>query len=295
MAQLIAEVGGSSSRWALIQGDGSATVLPLAGEAMPGFNPLSGDPEAFGEGVRAYLRQRLPVALEAGALAVYGAGCGTQERAAVMESAMRQVWPSAGIEVRSDLHGAAIGLCGDHSGLVVILGTGSNAGWYDGDQVHPLFPSLGYVLGDEGSGADIGRVLLQDAFYRRMPESARLALFGPEGPELGGVLNEIYRSPFPSRALAAYAGKLAAIAEMPYAQELIVSRFHAFIEAIKPFHPQEQRERVYATGSIAYAYRELLANCLLDHGMELVHAERDPLNGLIRWHQRVPRSGAQGT
>lgn len=286
MPELIAEVGGSSSRWALLGANNEATVLPLAGESMPGFNPLSGDPAAFAKGLLGYFSERLPLALNAKRINVYGAGCGTADRAVVMESALRQVWPAAAMRIRSDLDGAAIGLCGTEAGTVIILGTGSNAGWFDGEMLHTAFPSLGYVLGDEGSGADIGRMLLQDAFYKRMPEDARLALFGASGPDAATVINEVYRSPFPSRALAAYAGRLSAISETPYAHDLIASRFHAFIEAIKPFHSQEQRERVFATGSIAFAYRDLLANCLFDHGMELVKVERDPLTGLVRWHQR---------
>ncbi|MFN3875971.1 MAG: hypothetical protein ACK4L7_08685, partial [Flavobacteriales bacterium] len=194
------------------------------------------------------------------------------------------------IAVRTDLEGAARGLCGAEAGLVVILGTGSNAGWWDGARLLATFPSLGYVLGDEGSGADIGRALLQDAFYRRMPEAVRVALFGHDGPVLAEVLAAVYRSPFPSRALAGYAGRLAAVAEHPYARGLVESRFQAFIEAIKPFFTAAQRARVYATGSIAYAHRELLADCLLDHGMGLVSTERDPLSGLVRWH-RPPQLG----
>jgi N-acetylglucosamine kinase-like BadF-type ATPase len=291
MAELIAEIGGSSSRWALLDTSGGATVLPFAGEGMPGYNPLSGDAAAFAKGITEYFHHRLPIALSATRIAVYGAGCGTPERAAAMDSAIRQVWPAASIVVRTDLEGAALGLCGKDPGLVLILGTGSNAGWYDGAALHLSFPSLGYVIGDEGSGADIGRTILQDAFYHRMPEDARIALFGAHGPDLSTVLNEVYRSPFPSRSLAAYAGKLTSIAESPYAHELIASRFTAFIEAFKPFHPAEQRARVFATGSIAYAWQELLANCLFDHGMELVKAERDPLNGLIRWHQPAALQG----
>lgn len=287
MGHLIAEIGGSSSRWALLQGDG-AVVLPLPGESVPGFNPLSGDAERFAHGVRDYMEQRLPTALTVGRVSAYAAGCGAPDRAAIMEAALRGIWPAAVIEVRSDLEGAARGLWGDGTGLVLVLGTGSSVGWYDGEQLHQRFPSLGYVLGDEGSGADIGRVLLQDAFYRRMPDPVRAGLFGPQGPVLAEVLESVYRNPFPSRSLAAYAGRLAAHLDEPYVRELITERFHVLIEAFKPFHDPEQRARVRATGSVAWGFRELLAACLLDHGMDLIAVERDPLNGLVRWHRPKP-------
>lgn len=285
MPLLIAEVGGSSSRWAFVNGD-EAVVLPLPGEHLPGFNPLSGDATAFAQGLRHYIGERLPAAFSAGRLTVYGAGCGTAERAAVMEAAMRQLWPDAAIEVHSDLLGAARGLWQRDAGLTLVLGTGSSVGWYDGERLQQAMPSLGYVLGDEGSGADIGRVLIQDAFYRRMPEDTLTALFGSQGPMLHEVLHDVYRSPFPSRALAAYAGRLAGMTDVPYVRELVTARFQAFIEAFKPFHGPEERAFVRATGSIAWGFRELLAGCLFDHGMELMGVERDPLMGLVRWHRK---------
>ncbi|MBL7956902.1 MAG: hypothetical protein JNM49_02985 [Flavobacteriales bacterium] len=288
MSRLIAEIGGSSSRWALLGSDDQASLHPVHGESMSGFNPLSGDAERFASGIRAYFLERQPAALEARELVAYGAGCGSPERAAIMESALRQLWPAASISVRTDLEGAARGLWGGGSGMVIVLGTGSSVGWFDGERLHQRFPSLGYVLGDEGSGADIGRALLQDAFYRRMPDDLRVRLFGEHGPSLHEVLDEVYRSPFPSRALAAHAGRLAAFMTEDYPRELVTARFEAFIEAFKPFYTSEQRERVRATGSVAWGFREILAGCLLDHGMELQSVERDPLNGLVEWHCRRP-------
>ncbi|MBK9148053.1 MAG: hypothetical protein IPM12_09610 [Flavobacteriales bacterium] len=285
MRELIAEIGGSSSRWALLQGAGNDAVVPFPGESMPGYNPVSGDAAVFAQGIEAYLQGRLPGALEADRISAYGAGCGTPERAARMESALRQLWPSARIEVRTDLEGAARGLWGADQGLIMVLGTGSSVGWWDGSALHQPFPSLGYVLGDEGSGADIGRALLQDAFYRRMPEALREQLFGPDGPDLREVLDAVHRSAFPSRALAAYTQKLAPLSDGPYVRELVMSRFQAFIEAFKPFHGHDQTAVVRATGSVAWGFSPILSACLLDHGMELLGVERDPLSGLVRWHR----------
>lgn len=284
MSLLIAEIGGSSSRWALVDGHASVSMLPMAGESMPGFNPLNGDAERFAQGVRDYVGQRLPSALAARQVLAYAAGCGSPERAAIMHGALRQLWPSAEIIVHTDLEGAARGLWGSGQGLVLVLGTGSSVGWWDGALLHQSFPSLGFVLGDEGSGADIGKTMLQDAFYRRMPEDLRIQLFDLHGPVLADVLDAVHRSPFPSRALASYAGRLAPYADEPYVRELITARFHAFVEAFKPFHSHEQTQAVKATGSVAWGFREILSACLLEHGMELLVVERDPLNGLVRWH-----------
>lgn len=285
-ALVIAEIGASSSRWAYVADDGHTTILPLPGDQLPGFNPLNGRAELFTAGIHDYFEEHATGALSAGKVMVYAAGCGSEPRRAVMRAAIGTLWPEADVEVNTDLLGAARGLCGTDESLVLILGTGMNAGWYDGGRLSHPMPSLGYVLGDEGSGADIGRTMLQDAFYRRMPDHVRVALFGEEGPALDKVIDGVYRSPFPAKALAAHTALLAGLSDEPYVRELILSRFHALAEILKTFFTPDQRAQVRATGSVAWGFREMLSGCFLEHGMELTAVERDPLQGLVRWHQR---------
>jgi glucosamine kinase len=161
-----------------------------------------------------------------------------------------------------------------------------NAGYYEGGILHHPLPSLGWALGDEGSGADIGRVILQDALYRRMPEELRILLFGEDGPDLQVVLDQVYRSPLPARWVASHTVRLAGLLEVPYVRNLMLSRFHALAELLVSFFPPGQREVVSATGSVAYGFREILAECLLDRGMTLMEVEPDPLPGLVRYHHR---------
>ncbi|MEZ4756600.1 MAG: hypothetical protein R2817_07230 [Flavobacteriales bacterium] len=283
---LIAEIGGSSSRWAYLSSEAGETILPVKGERIPGFNPLAGDADMFIGAVRAQLRTHCPAAMEAERVHVYGAGCGTPERQARMREVLSPLFPRARMHVQSDLNGAAMGLCQGAPGLVLILGTGMNAGYYDGRALLRPMPSLGYILGDEGSGADIGRTLLQDAFYRRMPVDAAQVLFGPAGPSLDAVLADIYRSAAPSRALAAYTGLLLPHRDLPYVGGLVVSRFHALAELLKTFFTLEQRAEVHATGSVAWGFRDWLSEVLLDHGMTLRTVERDPLPGLVAHHRQ---------
>jgi N-acetylglucosamine kinase-like BadF-type ATPase len=282
---VIAEIGGSSSRWAVVE-EGIDRSFPLKGETLPGFNPLNGDGTLFREAMDAYFTQAHPDVLKAGTVLVYAAGCGSPQRSALVRQALAPLWPgTTGIAVESDLLGAARGLCGRSKGMVLILGTGMNAGFFDGDQLWCPMPSLGWILGDEGSGADLGRTLLQDAFYKRMPEHLSMALFGAEGPALETVLQQVYRSPFPARALAAHTALLVPYLEEAYVRDLIVSRFHAMAEVLTAFFPLEQRAEVNATGSVAWGFRELLAEVLLDRGMTLTVVERDPLPGLVRYHR----------
>lgn len=286
MLQVIGEIGGSSSRWAVLSSDGTFTTWPSKGERLPGFNPVSGEGSGFAEAIADWFRERQPEALGAGAVHIYGAGCGSAERKDRMHRTIGIIWPQSAISVDSDLMGAALGLCGRETGLVLILGTGMNAGYYDGQRLHCPMPSLGYLLGDEGSGADIGRNLLQDAFYGRIPRPLHEALFGADGPVLSGVLEQVHRASHPGKELASYTALLANHPEEPYVRELLQGRFHALAELLTRFFTPEQLRNVFATGSVAYGFRELLAECLLDRGMTISSVERDPLPGLVRHHLR---------
>jgi len=284
-ALVIGEIGASSSRWAYVQ-RGQEATFPVKGTSIPGFNPLNGDAKLFNTALREHFEQHGPAVLDATRVLVYGAGCSSPQRVELMRQALAPLWSSGtSIAVETDLLGAARGLCGRGNGLVLILGTGMNAGFYDGQHLYRPMPSLGWILGDEGSGADIGRALLHDAFYRRMPEPVMHALFGAEGPNLEQVLEEVYRLPFPARAMASRTGRLAPLLDHPYVRDLIVSRFHAMAEVLTAFFPAHQRMDVFATGSVAWGFRELLSEVLLDRGMTLMAAERDPLPGLVRYHR----------
>ncbi len=283
---LIAEIGGSSSRWALLTEEGEDKIFPNGEGTLPGFNPLTGDPELFTSDLRSFFQEHCPEAFSAAALKVYGAGCGTVERKARMQDAIKAIWPEADIQVDTDLMAAARGLSNGRAGLVLILGTGMNAGYFDGVKLFTPMPSLGYILGDEGSGADIGAILIQDAFYDRMPADVKEMIFGPEGPDLSAIMEEVYRSAFPSRMLASRTRHLAPLLEHRYVRELILARFHVLAELLKNFFSQEQRHEVVATGSVAYGFHELLGECLLDHGMTLLNVEKDPLLGLIQYERQ---------
>lgn len=286
MVQVIGEIGGSSSRWAVLTDDGDARIWPVKGERWPGFNPLSGDGDRFAADLRILMEGCDTPALKADTVRIYGAGCGSGDRQARMTAAIAGVWPDAHVEVATDLLGAALGLAEGDTGLVLILGTGMNAGYFDGNDLVTPMPSLGYLLGDEGSGADIGRHLLQDAFHHRIPEAMHHVLFGSQGPDLKEVLARIHGALHPARELAAYTALLAPHLEDPYARELIQSRFQVLAELLVRYFGHDQRTRVFATGSVAFGFRSLLATILQDHGMTLSVVEPDPLQGLVRYHRQ---------
>ena len=210
--ELIADIGGSSSRWALL--DGAGEVAQRFGPALPGFNPAVNSSGGFVEVIGAALREAMPAQEHISRITVYGAGCGAEERKLRMKEAVAAIAKSDELVVHTDLFGAARGLCGATPGMVVILGTGMNAGWYDGKDLSTPMPSLGWILGDEGSGADIGKQLLSDAVHGRIPDRVMLAIFG-RGTCSATEALEFVKSEKPNSAIAALAGKLSTVRSDP--------------------------------------------------------------------------------
>lgn len=279
MAILVADIGGTSSRWAFLGDDGAERMH----EGLPGYNAATGDPVALHHALETLVRND-PAMAGAAKLHAYGAGCGTAERRARLAKGLSALLPHTVIEVENDLCGAARGLLGRSSGLVLILGTGMNAGLYDGEQLHCPMPSLGYLLGDEGSGADLGRHLLNAALYGRLPLSTTQRLF-PEGvPPLGTLIERIYRSASSARELASFAERLSTALDDVNVRELVHMRFAALAELLARFFPTASE--VKATGSVAFGMSAPLAAALKERGLVLSDVRPTPLPGLLAYHRR---------
>ncbi|MBK8340509.1 MAG: hypothetical protein IPK99_11185 [Flavobacteriales bacterium] len=273
---LLADIGGSSSRWAVLSED-ATTILTAAGN-WPGFNPATGNGDDL---VRMIDVHRSAFAgLEQAHL--YAAGCGTPERAALLQGVLQPVLPGLRIEVQSDLLASARALWGQEAGAAMILGTGMNAGLYDGRSLTRTVPSLGYLLGDEGSGADLGRCLFRDALQDRMPLKVRATVFGVEGPDLANTIRTIYRSASPAKSMAEPVARLAMHLDHPYVQRLLADRFALLAVELKRTLGSAE---VRATGAVAFGFRKELASALAGEGLQLTQVERDPLEGLVRYYR----------
>lgn len=278
MALLIGDIGGSSSRWAVLDRDRQE----VAAQALPGFNPSTGDPAALQHALA-----KLAIGTKGDGkpleVVAYGAGCGHRQRAQRMREALEAVWPHALVQVETDLLGAARSLYGAERGLALILGTGMNTGYYDGHQLYTPLPSLGFILGDEGSGADIGKHLLRDALYDLVPEALRNALF-PQGADLPCILREVHGPTGAQAYVASFTAALQNHLHEQYVHDLLASRFFALSRLIAGFFSAAERAEVRAVGSVAHGFRNLLEVAMDHRGMKLTAVAKDPMPGLIRYH-----------
>ncbi len=165
---LIADAGSTKVDWAVLTDNGEI----LARFTTCGINALLVDDEPHAS-TMAEAGCGIPSGVSPDEIFYYGAGCATPDICKKMQSAIHNNWPEASISVNSDLLGAARSLFGHRKGIACILGTGSNSCLYDGNEITCQIPSLGYILGDEGSGAALGKRLVVDVFKQQLPEDIR--------------------------------------------------------------------------------------------------------------------------
>lgn len=213
----------------------------------------------------------------------YGAGCNVPEKNRLVEQALRSWWPEASVFVGSDLLGAAYALCGGNPGIACILGTGSNSCLFDGRRIEDQISPLGYVLGDEGSGAVLGKLLVGDYLKRRLPEPLRRAFQEEYGLSLGTILDRVYHQPFPNRFLASLSPFLYKHLEEPACHELVYRSFCSFIERNVMAYQGYDCLPVHFVGSVAYYYQKVLREAAETLGIHIGRIEKDPMPGLIHY------------
>ena len=159
----------------------------------------------------------------------YGAGCSSEHSKGIVREAFQKIFPDTSLVVEHDLLAAARALCGEEPGIACILGTGSNSCLYDGQQITGNVPALGFILGDEGSGTDLGKRVVADFLRDDMPEALRERFQKRFSLSVDEVLDRLYRQAFPKPYLAAFSRFLSHNLKDPYCYELVYNSFTGFI------------------------------------------------------------------
>ncbi|MBW6499128.1 MAG: ATPase [Bacteroidales bacterium] len=215
----------------------------------------------------------------------YGAGCANPEKSGVVKAALMKYFGLEQIEVESDLLAAARALCGHSEGVVAILGTGSNSCYYDGHIIRQHVSPLGFILGDEGSGAVLGRKLVADLLKNQLPDylQARfLEMFGQTSIE---IMEKVYRQPFPNRYLASFTPFLSRYIKEEPVYELVKNSFIEFFRRNIKQYPRARYLPVHFTGSIAWHFADVLKEAASQSGFTTGKIIQDPIQGLAEYHQ----------
>ena len=273
---LIADSGSTKTDWCAWRGDAPLFVH------TQGINPFHQKADEILKILHKELYPQLPVEpIES--IFFYGAG-NTTLGSRILRGCLRKVFgEQVHREVESDLLGAARALCGHQPGIACILGTGSNSCFYDGEKIAAHTPALGYILGDEGSGAYLGRRLVGDVLKEQLPEHICLAFANRTQLTQEEIIHHVYRRPLAHRFLASFAPFLAEHREDPAIHRLLTDSFDAFIERNLKTYPKEYP--VSAVGSIAYHFRPELTESLERRGYTVGVIAQSPMEGLIRYHR----------
>jgi len=270
---LVGDIGSTKSTWCYYA-DGEKTIH------LDGYNPVFHSVESRDTLFNSLYKQTAPIAFST--IWYYGAGVIDQHVAHEIRDQLARVFPGSHIHVASDLYGAAIASCGREAGTVAILGTGSHAAVFDGQKITRQATSLGYILGDEGGGCDIGKALLQSYFYNELPEPIHHELGKklPNGRE--GLIHGLRTSSAPNQFLAEFARVAVLYQEHPWVQEMVSSRFKLFVKRhVLPLSPEGP---VHIVGSIGSIFAGLLKHELNNNGLETGTIIKDPARRLFEIH-----------
>ena len=280
---LIADAGSTKTDWAALLPSGANPVLWRG----PGFNPNFTPLEEFQSGIL----QNLPAEIDAssvGEIRFYGAGVSPDLQQPVCE-ALRGVFPEADeVFAASDLLGAARALLGNTPGFAAILGTGMNSCIYDGKAITRRVPPLGFILGDEGSGACIGRMLLRDYARGNMPPDIYKELQEKVGGGAEEIIAQVYRRPAPNRYCASFAGWVGERrTRSPYCADLVKTAFRDFFRGVVSLYPDYREYALNCVGSVAFGCADTLGEVAAEFGMKTGRILKSPLEGLIKYHEKI--------
>jgi glucosamine kinase len=247
---------------------------------LPGFNPVMHAPQT---GINLFESLRTATGeLNFTDIWYYGAGIVDHLTAQIVHQSLDKLFPGSLIHVTSDLTGAAVAACGYTPGAVAILGTGSHAALWDGHKITRQAASLGYILGDEGGGCDIGKALVQAYFYNELPEALQKEMERRLPSGRTGFLKELQASPAPNQYLAEFARVAVLFQEHEWIRELVSARFNLFIKRHILF--LEHRGPVHIVGSIGCIFASLIRQELEKYSLSAGTIIKNPAQLIFERH-----------
>ncbi|MCQ2203606.1 MAG: ATPase [Bacteroidales bacterium] len=278
---IIADSGSTKTDWAVISGDGDTFFFQT-----PGINPSLMD----SYDIVSMLRDAYSAwddFLDAD-VHFFGAGCIGGDANARVSKAVNTVLSAKSVTVRSDLDAACIALYGNKPGIACILGTGANSCHYDGCNIVANTHPLGFILGDEGSGAYIGKRLLADALKGILPSDLSSRLLQFTGLTYQQIISRVYREPFPNRFLASLTRFAAENIDREEIHNIILEAFVSFIDRnIMQYGAAVNSCTISAVGSVAFHFEFIFAEAVEVCGLRFGHVLQSPMDGLVDFFSKT--------
>ena len=296
---LIADSGGSKTDWALVSLPTDTCKCVLKARTQ-GFNPFHQSKDFI---LMTLKRELMPelykaanqsnifcnqanIANKITQVVFYGAGC-TKALSSTVSEALAAAFPSALIKVETDLVGAAHAACGREAGIACILGTGANSCQYDGKQIVANIPPLGYILGDEGSGAVLGKLLLNSIFKGDLSEEIRDLYLEWSGLTYSEIIDKVYRQPLANRFLASCSRFIKDNLQYTELETLVKLNFDNFFQKNILKYSNTSLRSISAVGGVAAAFEEQLRKSAGRFNYQVDKVIASPIDGLIEYYGSI--------
>ena len=285
---LIADSGSTKTDWRLIDGKKIRSL------STRGINPYHSSEQEIEEELDLLDFQGEEATIHE--IYFYGSGVANEEmKTLIHRSLQKRIGVHPYIQVQDDLLGVARALFQDGSGIACILGTGSNSGLYKGGKISDKVPAMGYSLGDEGGGADIGKRLVNALHKRNLSDHLREAIVSKEGLSMDQILENVYNKPHANRYLASLTKIAAKYIDQQEIREIVHAAFEDFIEKNIFKYSQYSSLDIGFAGSVAYYFKEILSEVMEEHHLKINFIIPSPIEGLVRYHQEVHTSDEHGS
>ncbi|MDR1973470.1 MAG: hypothetical protein LBQ31_02225 [Bacteroidales bacterium] len=276
---IVIDSGSTKSDWCLVTKDGDYKVIQTEGLNPYFFSNENEVTDCLEKEIHPYLQ---PEKVEN--VYFFGSGCSAPEKRQVLYNSLEDFFVNANICVESDILGAAIGTSYDKQSIVAVLGTGSSTCLFDGEKIIQQFPSLGFILGDEGSGARIGVRILSDYLHHDMPEEIREKFEKKYPCSQVDFLDRVYKREKSNRFLGLFAGFAIDYKDDPYVVKVLEEAFRLFFEKQIIPYPKNPLNIV---GGIAFEAKDILTKIASDYDIELLSITKSPIEGLMKHYKDV--------
>lgn len=273
---LLADSGSTKTDWCLVE-DGQIRLKVQTQGINPFYQTQEEIVKVMEDGLMPQLGKQ-----NIDAVYFYGAGCAFPEKNRMVNDALAG-HINAPIEIGSDLLAAARALCGHEAGIACIMGTGSNSCFYDGKTICDNVSPLGFILGDEGSGAVLGRLLVGDCLKNQLSSALQTEFFEQFRLTRAEILDKVYKQPFPNRFLASLSPFLYRHIDVPEIRTLVSDSFRAFLKRNVMLYDY-RKYSVHLVGSVAYFYQKILIEVAGEMGITIGRIIQSPMEELVVYH-----------
>ncbi len=275
--KLIADSGATKCEWCLLENGKKKTIL------TQGISPYFLNTEQIITLLQKELIPKLKNA-KVSNIYFYGTGLSNPNNAGIIKTAFKKLFPAAKAEINTDLLAAARALCGNKKGIACILGTGSNSCFYNGKKIVKNSPGLGYILGDEGSGAYLGKKVVQHYLYNTFDADLMSRFDAKFTTNKVEILENVYKQPLANRYLASFTAFLAENRGHYMVENIIEDGLNDFFFT----HLYKFRESwimpINFIGSVAFGFKDILKELCNTYELELGNVLKKPMDGLVKYH-----------